>query len=106
MTFCCDNFKFGFGQRHERGIFVYVLPPPPSFPDEPLFHIGMRALERSRFGDLREATKGQMAGCMSLSCGTGIRHCPWCGVLLAKFYRHSWQEMLDEKITHEFEPVA
>ena len=102
MTFCCDRFGYSYQQRHERGIFVYVLPPTVTFPDVPLFHIGMRALERAKFGELQEATTGRMAGCMSLSGGAGIRYCPWCGVLLADFYRRSWREMIDERISDEF----
>jgi hypothetical protein len=103
MTFCCDAFGYRFRERHERGLFVYVLPPLAGFPTEPLFHVGMRALERSRFGELQEAMKGGvMTGCMSLSGGTGIDYCPWCGAKLGRFYRRSWRELIDEKISDEF----
>lgn len=102
MKFCCDRFDFAYKQRHERGIFVCVLPPAPTFPTEPLFHIGMRALERTRVGELQEATKGRMSGCLSLSGGTGMRYCPWCGAALAEFYQDTWRQLLDEKITDEF----
>jgi hypothetical protein len=103
MKWCCDGFRAHYEQRHERGLFVYVLPPTfPKVSTEPSFHIGMRALERSKFGELQEATKGRMGGCMSLSGGAGMSYCPWCGAAVAKFYRRSWQELLDERITDEF----
>ena len=101
MTFCCDRFEFAYKQRHERGIFICVLPPTPTFQTEPLFHFGMRAIERNRAGELQEAAKGRMNGCMSLSGGAGIRYCPWCGVALTKFYRGTWRQLLDERITNE-----
>jgi len=101
MTFCCDRFEFAYKQRHERGVFVYVLPPTSTFPDEPLFHVGTRALERDEVGKLQEATKGRMSGCMSLSGGTGISYCPWCGMALANYYRDTWRQLLDERITNE-----
>ena len=103
MKWCCDRFEASYGRRHERGLFVYVLPP--TFPDlstEPTFHIGMRAIERSKFGEFAEVGKGRMSGCVSLSGGLGIKFCPWCGAVVAEFYRQSWQELLDEKITDEF----
>ena len=103
MKWCCDGFKASYDQRHERGLFVFVLPPEfPKVSAEPTFHIGMRAIERSRIGELTEATKGRMTGCMSLSGSVCMRFCPSCGVPVAKFYRHTWQELLDERITDEF----
>lgn len=103
MKWCCDRFEASYGRRHERGIFVFVLPP--TFPDlskEPTYNIGMRALERSKFAEFSEDTKGRGTGCISLSGGMGMKFCPWCGTAVAKFYRRSWQELLDERITDEF----
>lgn len=95
-----------YGERHERGLFVYVLPPMEGPRPEPSFHLGMRALERTRHAAFSEAVKGRMEGCMSMSASACIKHCPWCGVTLAEFYRSSWQELLDERISDEFWPVA
>jgi hypothetical protein len=107
MKWCCQAFQARYEQRHERGFFVYVLPPIVDATREPSFHLGMRALERSKYATFSEAMKGRMDGCMSLSGSTGIKYCPWCGVTLTKFYRKSWMEILDEKITDEFKwPVA
>jgi hypothetical protein len=103
MKWCCDGFRAHYDQRHERGLFIFVLPP--EFPDvstEPTFSIGMRVIERNRFGELQETTKGRMTGCMSLSGSMRLRFCPWCGATAAKFYRNTWQELLDERITDEF----
>jgi hypothetical protein len=102
MKWCCDRFEASYGRRHERGLFVYVLPP--TFPDlstEPTFNVGMRALDRSKFGEFAKATKG-LSVYVSLSGGMGVKYCPWCSATLAKFYRRSWQELLDERITDEF----
>ena len=107
MKWCCQGFQAIYGQQHERGLFVYVLPPITGATTEPSFHIGFRALERSRHASFSEAVKGRMDGCMSLDGSTGMRYCPWCGATLVKFYRKSWEEMLDEKIIDEFKsPVA
>ncbi len=102
MKWCCDGFRARYDQRHERGLIVYVLPPVAGGSSEPSFHIGFRALERSRHRSFSEAVKGRMDGCMSLDGSTGMGYCPWCGAALAKFYRSSWRELLDEKITDEF----
>jgi hypothetical protein len=102
MKWCCDGFRAHYDQRHERGFFMFVLPPEfPKVSMEPTFHIGMRAVERSRFSEFSSATKG-MSGCVSLSGAMCFRFCPWCGTTVAKFYRHTWQELLDERITDEF----
>jgi hypothetical protein len=66
MKWCCQGFQASYGQRHERGPFVYVLPPVTGATTEPSFHIGFRALERSRHASFSEAVKGRMDGCMSL----------------------------------------
>lgn len=106
MNFCCDGFMAQHEQRHERGLFVYVLPPARGTTAEPSFHIGMRAIERRRYDSLRDAARG-ISGPISLSVSTGMRYCPWCGATLAKFYRKSWPELIDEKIVEEFKlPVA
>jgi hypothetical protein len=104
MKLCCDGFRAHYDQRHERGLIVYVLPPITGVWSEPSFHIGFRALERSRQASFSEAVKGHMEGCMSLDGSTGMRYCPWCGTMLTKFYGSSWQELLDERITDEFRP--
>jgi hypothetical protein len=107
MKWCCDAFRVRYEQRHGRGLIIYVLPPVPGASKEPSFHIGFRALERTRHAEFSEAIKGRMDGCMSLDGSTGMRYCPWCAEALAEFYRSSWQELLDEKITNEFKwPVA
>ncbi len=107
MKWCCDGFRAHYDQRHERGVIVYVLPPVAGASSEPSFHIGFRALERSRHASFSEAVKGRMDGCMSLDGSTGMSYCPWCGSTLAKFYQSTWQELFDEKITDEFRlPVA
>ena len=82
------------------------MPPVAGASTEPSFHLGMRALERSRHTAFSEAIKGRMDGCMSLSGSTGMKYCPWCGTALTEFYHHIWQELLDERITNEFRPVA
>ena|SRR5262249_27032167 len=101
MKFCCPGFQARHQQRHERGLFVYVLPPISGVATEPSFHIGTRAAERSRYDSLRDALKGT-GGPISLSVSTGMKYCPWCGVTLVKFYRHGWPELVDEKIVEEF----
>jgi hypothetical protein len=107
MKWCCNGFRANYDQRHERGLIVYVLPQFVGASSEPLFHIGFRALERSRHANFSEAVKGRMEGCMSLGGSTGMKYCPWCGATLAKFYRNTWQELLDDKITNEFRlPIA
>src|SRR5438105_7676369 len=107
MKWCCDAFRARYELRHERGLIIYVLPPVAGASTEPLFHMGFRALERSRHAQLSEAIKGRMKGCMTLDGGTGIGYCPWCGEALRKFYRKSWEGVLDEKLTEEFNlPVA
>ena len=104
--FCCVGFQAQHEQRHERGLFVYVLPPVSRESAEPTFHIGARAVERARYDSLRVATRS-MSDPISLSVSTGMRYCPWCGATLAKFYRKSWSELIDEKVVAEFKlPVA
>ena len=105
MKFCCAGFQAKHGHRHERGLFVYVMPPVPGVSAEPSFHIGMRALERDRYDSLRDAVKG-VSGPISLSVSTGMRYCPWCGATLAKFYRRNWPGLIDEKIVEEFKLPA
>jgi len=102
MKWRCQGFQASYGHRHERGLFVYVLPPFTGAAKDPSFHLGFRALERSRHASFSEAVKGRMDGCMSLDVSTGMKYCPWCGVTLAEFYRKSWEDLLDAKITDEF----
>ena len=107
MKWCCQGFQASYGQRHERGLFVYVLPPVAGATQEPSFHIGFRALERDRQASFSDAVKGRLVGCMSLDGSKGMRYCPWCGTPLSEFYCERWEEMLDEKITDQFKwPVA
>jgi hypothetical protein len=101
MKWCCDGFRAQYDQRHERGLFVYVLPPVAGASSEPSFHIGFRTLERGKHIASSEAIKGRMDLCLSLDGSTGMRYCPWCGSMLAKAYRSIWQELLDERITAE-----
>ena len=102
MKWCFDGFRNAYEQRHERGILVFACRPASGVRTEPSFHLAFRAVERSRYGSLQEAVRGRMEGCMSLSCCTGMRFCPWCGAELARFYRSSWQELVDQKILDEF----
>jgi hypothetical protein len=101
MKWCCDGFRANYDQRHERGLIVYVLPSVAEL-SEPSFRIGFRAIERSKYSSLSEVLKGRMDGCLSLDCSAGMRFFPWCGSTLATFYRSTWQELLDERITDEF----
>lgn len=102
MKWCCDQFRLHYDHRHERGVIVYVLPPVAGAPSEPLFRLGFRALERSRYASLSESFKGTTEGCISLEGSTSMRCCPWCGSTLTEFYRSTWQELLDVRITDEF----
>ena len=102
MKWCCDGFRNGYKFRHERGLLVFARPPVSDVTTEPSFHFGFRALERDRQDALREALRGRMDGCMSLSGCTGMRFCPWCGVELVRFYRSSWQELVDQRLIDEF----
>ncbi len=107
MKWCCAGFRAHYEQRRQRGIIIYVLPPVVGASAEPSFHIGFRALEKSRHAAFSEAVQGRMDGCMSLDGSTGMKYCPWCGATLVSFYRRSWRELLDEQITAEFKwPVA
>lgn len=67
-----------------------------------MFHIAFRALEKYKHEAFSQAIKGRMDGCMSLSCCAGMRFCPWCGVELVRFYRSSWQELVDQRVIDEF----
>jgi hypothetical protein len=86
MKWCCDSFQSGYERWHGEGFFVFALPPVPVASTDPSFHITAR-VER---------------GTSKLSCRTGMKHCPWCGANLVRYYRQSWQEMIDEKIAEEF----
>jgi hypothetical protein len=91
MKWCCDSFQHQHGQRHERGIFVYALPPVRGVSDVPSFHFGARVIR----------------GTSVSTVTTGMRCCPWCGSDLVRFYRRTWQELIDEKIVDQFNlPVA
>jgi hypothetical protein len=102
MKWCCDGFRNGYEFRHERGLLVFARPVVAGVATEPMFHIAFRALERDKHEAFSQAIKGRMDGCMSLSCCTGMRFCPWCGVELVRFYRSSWQELVDQIVIDEF----
>lgn len=102
MKWCCDGFRNAYEQRHERGLLVFARPPVSGVTTKPSFHLAFRALERSRYDAFREAMKGRINGCVSLSGCTGMRFCPWCGVELVRFYRSGWQELVDQKVIDEF----
>jgi hypothetical protein len=107
MKWCCNAFLARYESRHERGLIIYVLPPVAGESTDPSFHIGFRALERSCHASFSEMVKGRMDICMFLNGSTGMSFCPWCGATLTKFYRSTWQELLDERITDEFKlPVT
>ena len=106
MKFCCPGFQDQHEHRHGRGLFVYVLPPVPGAATTPSFHIGMRAVERSRYDTLRSALK-DIGDPISVSVSTGMKYCPWCGATLAEFYRQSWRNLIDATIVEEFKlPIA
>jgi hypothetical protein len=102
MEWCCDPFRNGYDFRQERGLLVFAQPRGAAAMSQPLFHIAFRALERNRQDALREAIKGRMEGCMTLSCCIAIKFCPWCGVKLAEFYGDSWHELVDQQVIDEF----
>jgi hypothetical protein len=43
-----------------------------------------------------------MDGCMTLGASVVIRFCPHCGIKLSDFYRDTWQDLPDEKLSEEF----
>ena len=94
MEWCCDPFRNGYVFRHVRGLLVFARPRSGSVTTDPSFQIAFRALERDRHDALREAIKGRMEGCMSLSGCIAINFCPWCGVELAQFYGGSWHALV------------
>jgi hypothetical protein len=103
MEWCCDGFKYAYTFRHERGLFVFALPPD-SGVGKPSFHIGCRAVESvdiPQFQKLRREI-GEAPVTVNLQAHTRMRFCPWCGKSVLRHYRQSWTELIDEKITEEF----
>ena len=101
MNFCCDGFRNAIDQRHERGLFIYVLPPGHGDERRLAFRIASRSVLRADLQSFRQSGT-VMPMDVTLSCQTGLRYCPWCGVRLAEFYCDSYSELLDEQIIAEF----
>ena len=99
MKGCCVGFQANFAHRHERGFSVYVLPPIAGVSPDPGFHIGCWCVAPSEVA--RVSAADQVA--ISLHTSTGMRFCPWCGVPLDQFYHDTWQELLDDQISDEFQ---
>jgi hypothetical protein len=101
MNFCCEGFRNAIDQRHDRGLFIYVLPPGHGDPQRPSFRIASRSVlpdDLQRF----QQSGAVMPIDVTLSCQTGLRYCPWCGVRLAEFYCDGYPELIDEQIISEF----
>jgi len=107
MKFCCDGFKGHFDVRHERGFLVFATRQSVGGVEEPSFHFGCRPVARDAIPRVREALKGHDGiGSIYLSGCAGMRFCPWCGTELRKFYRDTWRELVDQKISDEFGTAA
>ena len=105
MKWCCPAFQAHFSQRHERGSFVFAAPRDAEHSPKPAFFFGFRALEPLLQRELADAVAGRLDGCMTISCHTGMRFCPWCGAELREFYQRTWQELVDEALLREFNVI-
>jgi hypothetical protein len=101
MKWCCAGFQGSFEVRDERGLFVFAGPTP-GMTTEPSFYIGTRPVDRADSVKLQE-NLSRLPVPVNLLCRTGLRFCPWCGVELVRFYRDTWRELVDERISREFD---
>jgi hypothetical protein len=103
MRICCDDFKGHFEFRHERGTLVFALPRVTTGS----FYLGFRSVARSVIPRVHDVLKvHEDLGAVYLRGCVSLRFCPWCGVELQKFYRDTWRELIDDKITDEFRIFA
>jgi hypothetical protein len=101
VNFCCTAFAAAIDDRHERGLFIYVLPPADGNDGLPAFRIASRSILRS---DLERVQPSGLVTAVpiTLLCHTGLSYCPWCGIHLGDFYSGSYTEILDEHVISEF----
>jgi hypothetical protein len=105
MNWCCHPFRNAMENRHGDGFVAYVVAPAPPQLD-PQFGFAFRAIRKEQIPDFQTAvTTISGVGNIKLSGASRVRFCPWCGVRLAEYYRVSYEELVDEKVSREFEFV-
>lgn len=78
---CCPRFADFLCSRRERGMAII----PVVASNAPLsFMLCFRALSAEDSGQI----VGTGAAKVQTACMVGIRHCPWCGADLRRFYLH------------------
>ena len=76
VKWCCVGFESAVGAAGERGFGIFV----DDTTEPPLFVIQHRALDPG-------APLPQTDTPLNIVCQTGLKHCPWCGKKLAKWYK-------------------
>ena len=98
MKWCCEAFRFAFDERHDRGIFVFCELPT-AVESGPTYWIAMRSVrlvDRDRF-----AQQVQQTVPITIATWRRIKYCPWCGRNTHRFYRKTYQHLLDSVLTEE-----
>src|SRR4051812_10132446 len=100
MRYCCSSLKDSFDSRHERGLFVFVRPSMRAGAP-PVFAFACRSVLPGDHEQLQQIALSRSAP-ITLTSQQAIRFCPWCGVILADFYKDTYGEMMDEVLIAEF----
>ena len=104
MKWCCPGFEGNFQNRNKSGFFVFARPPEKVISKEPLFYIASRFVENENKNNFSKAIKS-LEFPVTLSVSTGMQYCPWCGVKLIKFYKKSYEALVDSKIIKELDLI-
>lgn len=87
---CCAPFKFNFENAGCRGATIRVSASPEG---KPQFYLQHRAVDIEHQESLPKIPIP-----ISLVSQTGVTYCPWCGRRLARFYRRTWEQLLEPDI--------
>ena len=100
-SWCCDGLKFAYERRAERGLYVFAEPPVPEIESPVSFWLGSRAIAHAHLARVADFPSAGVP--FTIATWLPIHHCPWCGNRLIEFYRESYDQLYDERISDERE---
>jgi hypothetical protein len=101
---CCDGLRFAYARREERGMYVFAEPPVPEIQSPVSFWLGTRAVAHRHLARVPDFPSAGVP--FTVATWLHIKHCPWCGSRLDDFYRETYDQLLDERISDEREARA
>ncbi len=105
--FCCEGISTSFMDRKDRGVFVFCEPDNYLLSCGPTFWIGMRSVrfeDIDRFAEERRLLperQNEKPFPVTISTWLPIKYCPWCGKNLKRFYKRSFEVLVDEDLSKE-----